>query len=186
MKYLAAYALLALSGKKEVSNAILTKTLEISKPSSEVSSPTPPMMKSTRSSMPSEERLFTSSLLRDRADWAAPLLLHPTRLIRKMLPRRTIKRKSPRRNNNLKRKLRRPLRRKKMLIWEICSVDQLPIVYLNLAFFRLFKEHPNGAIMKNSLLHGYSTDFYNPNRINQMISKVRIAKHKHKAYFFSP
>ena len=122
MKYLAAYALLALSGKKEISNAILTKTLEISKLFSEVFNPTPLMLKSTKSSMPLEERPSISSSLRDRVDWEAHLLLHPA--IRKMLPRRRRRRKSPRRNNNLKRKLRRLLRKRKMPIWEICSVDQ--------------------------------------------------------------
>jgi hypothetical protein len=122
MKYLAAYALLALSGKKEISNAILIKTLEISKLFSEVFKPMPLMLKSTKLSMLLEERPSISLLLRDKLDWEAHLLLHQT--IRKMLPRKRRKRKSPRRNNNPKRKLRRLLRKRKMLIWEICSVDQ--------------------------------------------------------------
>lgn len=124
MKYLAAYALLALSGKKEISNAILMKTLEMLKLFSEAFNHTPLMMKSTKSSMPLEERLSINLSLRDRVDWEAHLLLHQIREIRKMLPRKRRKRKSPRRNNNLKRKLRILLRKRKKPIWEIFSVDQ--------------------------------------------------------------
>ena len=124
MKYLAAYALLALSGKKDISTSHPTQPPRILNPSSVAFNPMPLMPKLTRSSTLSRARLSTSSFLRVRADSElAPDLLPP-----RSLTRRTIRRKkSPRRRRRPRspspRRRRHP-KNNKMPIWEISSDDR--------------------------------------------------------------
>jgi hypothetical protein len=122
MKYLAAYTLLALSGKKDISISPLTQPPTTSRTSSP-----PPMSPSMTRKLPpsstrSREKPSINSLPR-----AAPSLeldppLRPPRLLSRRSPR---KRKSPRRRRNRKRKKNLSLWRR-MKILEDCSIDTRP------------------------------------------------------------
>lgn len=109
MKYLAAYALLALSGKKDISTSRSTQTPRTSRDFSAASNPTPLMQKSMRSSTLSEARPSTSSSLKDRADSATPPLPLPLRPPIRRMPRRKRRRKSLRRRRKNPRKRSRKL-----------------------------------------------------------------------------
>lgn len=129
MKYLAAYALLALSGKKDICTHQSTQPPMTSSPSSAASNPTPPMQKSTRWSMPSRVRPFTRSSLKVKADSETLLQLVPASPPRR---RPRLRRKSPRRRRNPRR--RKSPRSKhpknnKMPIWEISSDDTHSHIY---------------------------------------------------------
>lgn len=129
MKYLAAYALLALSGKKEISTPSSTQMHRILNPSSEAFNPTPPMKKSTRSSRPSEESPSINSSPKDRlASEAPPPQLPPSPLKR----RRLLRNNSPRRrSNNPRRRSSSPPRKRKTQISEISSDDDNHYLNLN-------------------------------------------------------
>jgi hypothetical protein len=66
MKYLAAYALLALSGKKDISTGDFIQMQRISNPYSVAFNLTPLMPKSTKSLLPSREKPSINSSLRDK------------------------------------------------------------------------------------------------------------------------
>ena len=129
MKYLAAYALLALSGKKDISTLTSTQPPMTSNLSSAASNPTPAMLKSMKWSKHSRASPFTNSSLKDKADseMLPPLLL--AKLLRRRSRRR---RRSPRRRKNPRR--RKSLRLKhpknnKTPIWEISSDDTHSHIY---------------------------------------------------------
>lgn len=127
MKYLAAYALLALSGKKDISTPSLIQPQAILKPCSTASNPTPQMQRSTKSSRLSRERPSINSLLTDSHVWEARLPLLP-RPRRRRLPRRRRRSPSPRRKNPRRRSLR-SLKNNKTQILEISSDDTHRHIY---------------------------------------------------------
>lgn len=127
MKYLAAYALLALSGKKDISTPPLTQPQATLKPCSAAFNPTPPMQRSTKSSRLSRERPSINWLLRDNHVWEAHL--HLLRLRRRRLLRRrrrsqSLRRRSPRR------RLWMMSKNNKTQILEISSDDTHRHIYL--------------------------------------------------------
>lgn len=124
MKYLAAYALLALSGKKDICTHLLIQPLVTSKLSSTVFKLMPLIARSTKSLKPAKENPSINSSLTDKVDWEAhPQPLLP-KLTRKNLPRsRNLKRKKNLKRSNSPRKLKNHLKNNKKQIWEICSDD---------------------------------------------------------------
>ena len=133
MKYLAAYALLALSGKNNISNTSLTQTPTISKLSSTAYKHASLTKNSTESLRHSRESHSISWLLREarKSELVDQLLLlqakarkRRSRLPKNNNPRR---RKSPRRKKSLR--LSRLMR-----IWEICSADFIELFKLTLCW----------------------------------------------------
>lgn len=122
MKYLAAYALLSLSGKKDISTNAPTQLLRTSKDCSEASNPTQLMTRSTKLSQLSRVKPSISSSEKARPVWEARLPPLP-RLRRRKPPKRRRRSPSQRRRSPRRRLLKSP-RRRKMLISEICSDDQ--------------------------------------------------------------
>ena len=123
MKYLAAYALLTLSGKKDISNTHLIQKQPISSPSLETSDLTSLMKTSIDASTALRENPFTNSLLRDRkkSDQALELQLL-------LLPQMLQRRRRRKRKNNKRKPHHHPLRKKKLTkTWETCSVDAVPL-----------------------------------------------------------
>lgn len=127
MKYLAAYALLALSGKKDISTPPLIQPQAILKPCSTASNPTLQMQRSTKSSRPSRERPSINSSLTDSHVWEAHLPLLP-RPRRRRLPRRRRRSQSPRRKNPRRRSWR-SRKNNKTQILEISSDDTHRHIY---------------------------------------------------------
>lgn len=126
MKYLAAYALLALSGKKDISTFCSTQPPTISSLSSDLSDLKLPMTTSTELSKPSRESPSINLLLMDQSalEPADPL---PSLLLLLLLQRR-IPLPLPKNNNPRRRKLPNPWRNpRRRWIWEICSVDSYTI-----------------------------------------------------------
>lgn len=122
MKYLAAYALLTLSGKKEISMYFIMQPLKISNLSSVASHANLMMLKSKLFSPMSRENLSINSLLtetRDSEDQHQPLKLQLQE--RNNNPRRN---KSQRRKSNLKRKNNPYQSQNKIKIWEDSSIDR--------------------------------------------------------------
>lgn len=136
MKYLAAYALLALSGKKDISTPPLIQLQAILKPCSPVSNPTPPMQRSTKSSTLSRESPSINSLLMDSHDWEAHLHRLP-RLRRKKPPRRRRKSQNPRKKSPRRKSPRRrswmSRKNNKTQILETSSDDTHRHIYLFVA-----------------------------------------------------
>jgi len=121
MKYLAAYALLALSGKKDICTSYLIQPLRILKLFSAVSSPTHLTMTSTKSSQLWRENLSINSLLKDNFVLVAVDLLQVEELQRLPKRRRLLKNNNPRKKKNQRRK--KSPKSKKMKIWEVSSID---------------------------------------------------------------
>ena len=129
MKYLAAYALLTLSGKNNISISYPIQLPMTLKRSSPVSNPIPLTINSTELLRPWKESNFINWLLRearelDQVDQL--LLLHQRQLRRSKL----LKNNNQRRRRSLKRSKNLKLSRL-MRIWEICSAD----------FIELFHSH---------------------------------------------
>lgn len=124
MKYLAAYALLALSGKKDICTHTLIQPLLTSKLSLAVFNHMPLIARSIKLSKPAKENPFTNLLLTDKADWEAqapPLPKLPTR--NKPPRNRHPRRKSLKRSNNPRKFNQNHLKNNKTQIWETCSDD---------------------------------------------------------------
>jgi hypothetical protein len=129
MKYLAAYALLALSGKKDISTHLVIQPPRTSKPSSVASHRMPLTKKSIKSSPPPRENPSISSSTTGKRDSEAPPPL-PSQPRRRTLPRRRRRRRNPKRSNSPRRRLlRRLLKNNKTQISEICSDDTHTHIY---------------------------------------------------------
>lgn len=126
MKYLAAYALLTLGGKKDISTSHLTQPPQTWRLFSAVSSLTLLMPKSIKLSQLLRGNLFTNSSLRDKAD--SETVLH---LLAKLPKRRKSRRKSLKRKSRNKSPRRKPHQppKKKTQISEISSDDTHPHIY---------------------------------------------------------
>ena len=159
MKYLAAYPLLTLSGKKDISTFLFTQTSTISNPSSDPSALKPPTMTSTAASTVSRANPSTSSLLRvpRRSDPLVPL---PLPLLARRKP---LKNNNPRRRKKLRNPLPLPLLSpRKRWTWATCSADY-GYPYLNLPFLsfkhrteRIVVYHPSNQRITS--LHIYKTN----------------------------
>lgn len=124
MKYLAAYALLTLSGNKNISTLVIMQLPTTSGECSAVLLLKPPTRTSTESSHCSREKMSTNSSPKDLADWAPQPLSPLVVLAQPQLPRLKKSRRSKPRNNNPRRLLRSKSQSLRMKTWEICSVDQ--------------------------------------------------------------
>ena len=126
MKYLAAYALLALSGKTNISTQALIQPPRTLKLFSTASNLTLLTRNSTESWMLCRERAYTSSLPKEQKGLAPVLLLL---LLQERLRRRRsrlLKNSNPRRRKNRRRRKNQRLRRLTR-IWEICSADVIAL-----------------------------------------------------------
>lgn len=127
MKYLAAYTLLTLGGKKDISNSWSTQKPQTSSLSSETSAPKLPTRTSIESSAVSREKNSTNSspvdLKRSEAVLLPPSLPVPPRKKKTLLKSNKRRKRSPR-----SRPLLLPRKKNKMKIWEDSSTD--PIAYL--------------------------------------------------------
>lgn len=124
MKYLAAYALLALSGKKDICTHLFIQPLVTSKLSSAVFNHMPLMPRSIKSLKPAKENPSINSSLTDKVDWEALPQPPLPRLTRNKLPRnRSLKRKKNLKRSNSPRRLKSHLKNNKTQILEICSDD---------------------------------------------------------------
>ena len=131
MKYLAAYALLTLSGKKDISTTFITQPQKILNLSSAASNAKQTMLKSKASSPTSRASQSTNSspTAKRESEAVQHQSLIPRQLARNNNPRRN---KSQRRNKSLKRKNSLYLSLNKNKIWEDSSIDR---------FIRIFKSY---------------------------------------------
>lgn len=126
MKYLAAYALLALSGKNNISTSCNTQPPMILKVCSVASNLPPPMMNLTELSSLWRESRFISLLLREPRELEQ---VDPLPLLQAKAP---LPRRKPLKNNNPRRK-KSPRRSKSpkssrlTKIWEIYSADVITL-----------------------------------------------------------
>lgn len=125
MKYLAAYALLALGGKKDISTSKSIQPLMTSSPSLDPSALTLPTRTSRELSTPSRASPSTSWSLTDRSA-LAPQAPHPLLPLPLLPRRRPLKNNNPRRRRLPSPRSPSPLLRKKWT-WAISSVDSLVI-----------------------------------------------------------
>ena len=120
MKYLAAYALLALAGKNNISTHHNTQPPKISKQSSPASNPTPTTTNSTElSRLWRENRSISWSLRVPRESELVDQLL-----LLEAKPKK--KRSRPPKNNNPRRR-KSPKSSRLMRIWATSSVDLIPL-----------------------------------------------------------
>ena len=152
MKYLAAYALLTLGGKTDISSPHLIQKPQTSSLSSETSDRKSLMRTSTESSVASRERSCTSWSLRvKRESEVAPLLLLlPAPPRRKLLKSSKRRRKSPRRSPLLL-----PPRKQLTRISEISSVDAIALFNItrislhNLSHITYISSHASSITSNN-------------------------------------
>ena len=139
MKYLAAYALLTLSGKKDISNSHVIQKQLTSSHSSEPSDPTSPMKTSIDALRVLRENPSTNSSPKDKRETDLVLVPHqpPQPVTIQSRRRKRIK------NNKRKRKLlpHPPKKNKPTKISEISSDDSVQLFKINQKCQYLVKEY---------------------------------------------